>query len=387
MSTLRIRVVVVGISTAGIRAAKTVAELSKKGFPNLQVTLIDKNDFHYHIIGAPRAMVDAEFGKKLLFPLKDLLKDCELDPEYPRHRFIKAALEAVNSDNTLKLSTGEIIPFDYLVLSTGTMGPHPSKLRSSSYEDAERELHRLHDEIGKAKSVLIIGGGPVGVETAGEIATTYPSKKVTLVHQGTRLLPANIKSGVGEGAATKLRKAGVKVVLKETIEIPPGVEFNNVVRSLGMRSAEGNWYDSDLQILATGSWPLTDYMSALESQTATKLRDGNGWIKIKPTLQLDSEWFPHIFVAGDANNHPYTAKYAIKAAQQGNTAGENIIKLIHAEFTDYSYQGGRAGRSMELKEWKDQFTAILVPVGKDMGVIQMLGMSMGGSGLPNVMER
>ena len=34
-----------------------------------------------------------------------------------------------------------------------------------------------------ANSVLIIGGGPVGVELAGEIAVDFPTKKVMTIHK------------------------------------------------------------------------------------------------------------------------------------------------------------------------------------------------------------
>jgi NADH dehydrogenase FAD-containing subunit len=41
-------------------------------------------------------------------------------------------------------------------------------------EDAENK------KIVAAQSILIIGGGPVGVELAGEIVVDYPDKKVRI---------------------------------------------------------------------------------------------------------------------------------------------------------------------------------------------------------------
>ena len=38
----------------------------------------------------------------------------------------------------------------------------------------------LTEEIKKAKSVIIVGGGAVGVELAGEIATDYPGEKTVI---------------------------------------------------------------------------------------------------------------------------------------------------------------------------------------------------------------
>ena len=48
--------------------------------------------------------------------------------------------------------------------------------------------HYCKFQLEKSESVLIVGGGAVGVELAGEIAETYPDKKVTLVHSGTTLV-------------------------------------------------------------------------------------------------------------------------------------------------------------------------------------------------------
>ncbi|KAK6936264.1 FAD/NAD(P)-binding domain, partial [Dillenia turbinata] len=42
--------------------------------------------------------------------------------------------------------------------------------------------------LNQLNSILILGGGPTGVELAGERAVDFPDKKVTLVHSGSRLL-------------------------------------------------------------------------------------------------------------------------------------------------------------------------------------------------------
>ncbi|KAI8318970.1 FAD/NAD(P)-binding domain-containing protein, partial [Martensiomyces pterosporus] len=292
-------VVVVGISAAGIRAAKTIAEFAKGGYPNLHITMIDKNEYHYHAIGAPRALVDKEFGTTLLFPLKNLLTSFEANRASPKHTFLQASLTAVNANNTITVSTGETIRFNYLVLATGTTSSLPAKLQGSTTEDAAACLHKVHDAVKEAKSILIIGGGAVGVESAGEIATNYPDKKVTLVHAADRLLPANFQKGLSNGAVDKLGKVGVKVVLNEKVVLPEGVQFDHQVRPLTLQSKSGSTYESDLQILATGGRPSAQYIESLETEAGAELRDGNGAIKVRATLQLDSDKFPNIFVPGD----------------------------------------------------------------------------------------
>ena len=39
-----------------------------------------------------------------------------------------------------------------------------------------------HESLSSAASVLVIGGGTVGVEFAGEIASAFPNKDITLAH-------------------------------------------------------------------------------------------------------------------------------------------------------------------------------------------------------------
>ncbi|KAJ2433043.1 hypothetical protein GGF42_009469, partial [Coemansia sp. RSA 2424] len=114
MSAREIHVVIVGVSVAGIKVAKTVATLSKAGYPNLRMTLIDRNAYAYHAIGAPRGIVDQEFGQKLVFPLATLLSTQEVDPLHPRHTFIQATLTSVTTNNTIYLSNGQSLTYDYL---------------------------------------------------------------------------------------------------------------------------------------------------------------------------------------------------------------------------------------------------------------------------------
>ena len=39
--------------------------------------------------------------------------------------------------------------------------------------------------------MVIVGGGAVGVELAGEIANKYPEKHITIVHSGNALVTSN----------------------------------------------------------------------------------------------------------------------------------------------------------------------------------------------------
>src|SRR4051812_38258350 len=70
---------------------------------------------------------------------------------------------------------------------------------------ADAALH-----IEKAKRIVVIGGGPVGVELTGEIAQKYPDKVITLVHAHDRLMQRHDVS-VAKRAHKWLETKNVKV--------------------------------------------------------------------------------------------------------------------------------------------------------------------------------
>ncbi|KAJ1880280.1 hypothetical protein H4R99_005086 [Coemansia sp. RSA 1722] len=373
MSDREINVVIVGTSIAGMTAAKAVAALSKQGYPNLRVTTIDKNEYYYHAIGAPRAVVDKEFGKQLLLPVKNLLQSFELDPESPKHRFIHASVVSVNKHSVV-LSDGQIIVYDYLVLATGARNKLPAHIQGPTFADAKQQMARVYDNVSKAKNILIVGGGPVGVEIAGEIAYAYKDKSVTLVHGAERLLPPNFKPGLSNGAVHKLERLGVKVVLNEKIDIPKDVLFDCSVRPLSLVGSSGASYSSDLQILTTGITFESDYLHGLETDLKVSLRQPNGSIKVKSTLQLDCDALPNVFVPGDVNSLPAGAKYAVKAKEQATSVGNNLVLMIKQGYDEdnkkmpalLDYTGG-------------EMNMTLVPIGKELGVFQALGIAFGKS--------
>jgi NADH dehydrogenase FAD-containing subunit len=65
-----------------------------------------------------------------------------------------------------------------------------------------------------ADSILIIGGGPVGVELAGEIVVDFPTKKVTLIQSGDRLIDF-LGPKASEKTLKWLQSRNVEVILND----------------------------------------------------------------------------------------------------------------------------------------------------------------------------
>jgi pyruvate/2-oxoglutarate dehydrogenase complex dihydrolipoamide dehydrogenase (E3) component len=81
------------------------------------------------------------------------------------------------------------IPFDYLVLATGTRLTEPAGMRDNEKMASVTYLQNHQNEIKNAKSILIAGGGAVGVQMATDLKEVYPHKEVTVVQSRDVLMP------------------------------------------------------------------------------------------------------------------------------------------------------------------------------------------------------
>lgn len=50
-------------------------------------------------------------------------------------------------------------------------------------------FQNYQNQVKKANSIVIIGGGAVGVQMACDLKEVYPQKEVTLIHSRERLMP------------------------------------------------------------------------------------------------------------------------------------------------------------------------------------------------------
>ena len=318
------RVLIIGGGFAGARVAQ---DLVRAGFNN--VSLLDRKDYFEVTYATLRILVGSEnLAERARMKYADFVKA----------EYIQGEVVSISAHSAMLLD-GRAMDFDYCVVATGssyTTLPLTKSHDATTIEDRFAEFETWHTELESAKDILIIGGGAVGVELAGEIANKYPSKSVTLA-EGTSRLLGELRPKAGRIAKAQLQKLGVEVLLDTMLQ-----------------SDDERLTQADAVYRCLGLTPNTQLM---ESNFPDHL-DENNRIKVDQYLRL--EGVPHMFAIGDCANVP-EGKMGYAGDKQGAAAASNLIRIANGK---------------RLKKYKPSPMMALVPVGPEMGLIQLpLGIS------------
>lgn len=184
-------VVILGAGWAGLPLAH---KLLKYTAPKtaLKVILITPNSNFFWNVAATRGLIPGEIPDEQLF--RPIAPGFD---RYPAGAFelVLGRAEGIDeSANTVKIVTnaGEAqdISYTQLVIATGSRISSGLPLKPIGNDQVTLDAwHALQRRVGDAKSVVVAGAGPTGVEVAGELAAKYGSaKSITLVVSGSKPL-------------------------------------------------------------------------------------------------------------------------------------------------------------------------------------------------------
>ncbi|KAL4941680.1 hypothetical protein BDV06DRAFT_193981 [Aspergillus oleicola] len=324
-------IIVVGGSYVG---KSTAQELARNLPASHRVLLIEPHSHFHHLFAFPRFAILPGHEHKAFIPYTHLFSSVSNSAHAPtRHSVIQArvlsiAPNHVNLDKAWAESSSTTIPFEYLVLATGTRLSEPAGMSDDDKVSSVAYLRRHQDQIKSAKSILIAGGGAVGVQMATDLKEIYPEKSVTVVQSRERLMPQYHErlDGIIRGRFGEL---GVKFITGSRIKVPESGFPSTTpftVRTTTGSELPGKY---DFVILATGQTPNNDLINSLpispSNTTGSLINPSNGFIRIKPTMQFADEAYPHLFAVGDIADTGLR-----KAARPGNAQAQTVVKNIMA---------------------------------------------------------
>ncbi|MFZ6053324.1 NAD(P)/FAD-dependent oxidoreductase [Halocola ammonii] len=364
------RVVIVGGGFAGLNLAKQF-----KG-KDVQVVMFDKNNYHTF---QPLLYQVATAGLEpdsIAYPHRNIFKN------HRNFTFRMAEVLGVKPKENQVVTNIGVLDYDYLVLCTGSITnffgqkqieeesmpmksvPEALNIRSLILQNFEAAL--LTEDLKERESlmnIVIVGGGPTGVELAGALAELkkhvlpkdYPDldlrqMKINLVEGAGQLLPP-----MSEEASAKAKK-----YLKD---LGVNIWLNTMITDYDGKRATANQGKPFLS--QTLIWAAGVKGSTVQGIPADSIVKGN---RVEVDRYSRVKGSENIYCIGDLafmktekfpEGHPQLAQVAI---QQGKRLGKNILLSLKGkepiEF-EYSDPGSMAtiGRNkavVDLPNWKFQ---------------------------------
>ncbi|MGI5256016.1 NAD(P)/FAD-dependent oxidoreductase [Streptomyces angustmyceticus] len=315
------RIVVVGASLAGLRAAEALRD---QGFDG-ELTLIGDE---------PHAPYDRP-------PLSKAVLSGWLSTDHtvlPRARDIGArwllGTPATGVDphtRQVSLADGRAVPYDRLLIATGTRSrPWPERQGGTLHgvhvlrtrDDADRLRAALAAAPGR---VLVIGAGFTG----GEVASVCRDLglDVTVTQRGDTPLGSALGGVIGGAAARWYRDAGVDLRLGTTVRTLEGDAHGALRRAV---LSDGSVVEAEVAVVAAGALANTEWLTG-----SGLAADGRGVVCDESCRALADDGTPlaDVFVAGDVARwpHPLYPGQLLRldhwdnAVAQARTAAHNMV--------------------------------------------------------------
>ncbi|KAF8846044.1 FAD/NAD(P)-binding domain-containing protein [Paxillus ammoniavirescens] len=323
MSTKR-NIVIVGAGFAGTSIAASLS--AKLDAAKYNLILINSRPYAIPLPASARLVVSSssKLEDSVFVPLDKLFKNGNGQNKVG---IVKTIEEKKNGKGgTVVLESGERVPFEILVIASGSKWQGPLDLPEHE-SDVLPHVNAWREKFAKATHVVLAGGGAVGIELAGELKDEYPKTRVTIVQGGKQLLNATHPDSFRAGLEQRLRARGVEILFNEYIDDIP--EMGN----LGVTTRSGTQIPTaDLVVSTRGPSPNTAFVASLGSSALS----GSGYIKVKPTLQLLNN--PYIFAAGDVIDWA-EQKQAAKTKGHAAVVAANVLTLLEDKGASSVYGG------------------------------------------------
>jgi len=330
------RVVIVGAGFGGLACARKLVEHA-----NIHVTLVDRNPYQ---LFAPLLYQVATGGlpeDDIAYPVRAAIPGVD----FVRGDVLKVNPEAKN----LRLADGTVIAWDELVLAVGSVGTtfgitgvseHALQMKDIPQARAiRRRLLQTYEDVQfgrkpkEALRVVVVGGGPTGVEVSGAVAELqrgmarefpdiHEHATVTLVEAAPRILmPFTDKSSAH--AKRELEELGVRVLVDSAVDRMYPTDVH-------LKSGE---------VLTAGTIVWAAGVAAPEQWAELGTTDRSNRLEVSPTLQLhDDVWvigdMAHV-KGKDGRPLPMVASVAM---QQGRYCAAAIVTQLKGEKVEpFSY--------------------------------------------------
>jgi NADH dehydrogenase FAD-containing subunit len=313
------KVIIVGGGFCGALVAKKLEK-----FKNISTTLIDKKTYFEYQPSLPKVIYKPSYILKIRKQYSSFLKNTNIIVEQIK-KVSKNYIETTKSK----------ISYDILVVSTGIEYPIFLKnkknvhILKNGYESLE-----ISKKIKNSSHVLIVGGGVIGTEVAGEIVEKFPNINLTIIHSQNKFLN-RLPIDASEYVLSYFIKNGVDIIFEDkVIENKKGVFITK----------KGREISADLCIWCAGIKYNPYFMKNFSNVCFSK----RNALNVNDYLQLKG--IKNIFIGGDLTSI-IEEKTARKSELHAKIIVKNIKNKLHKKPL-IAYRTGTSPMVISLGDWR-----------------------------------
>jgi NADH:ubiquinone reductase (H+-translocating) len=335
MTTSSQSVLILGCGFGGLWAAQGLRKAP------VEVTVVDRTNHHLFSPLLYQVATGGLSAPSIAAPIRHILANQR------NTAVLMAEVREINKlERFVTLEDGSRVRYDYLIVATGAAhsyfgrndwAPYAPGLKTledaleirrrmlTAFERAERES----DPVRRAQwlTFVVIGGGPTGVELAGQFAEIA---RHTLKGEFRRIDPHSARVVLVEGANRILNAYPPDLSMKAQLQLERLGVTTWVGKMVTHVDAEGVSLGSDRISAKTVVWAAGVAASPLVRTLDAPL-DRAGRVKVEPDLSLPGH--PEIFVIGDLASLQGVPGIAPAAKQMGKLTAQNIRRLLQGKKT------------------------------------------------------
>jgi ferredoxin-nitrate reductase len=239
-------------------------------------------------------------------------------PAWYRERGVRLALgeRAAVIDTAQRhvlLESGEHMPYDKLVIATGSQVASPPvlglQLEGVVRLRTEPEMVRIREAADAGASVCVVGGGLLGIEAAA--ALRERGANVSIIHAGPRLMERQLDRGSARWLQRWIEQLGIDVHTDARCE----EIIAHDGRARGIRMAGDKVLPADLVVLATGITP------SISVAARAGIRTDRG-IVVDDAMRTSA---PDVWAVGECAQHDGTVYGTwLPIAEQAKVCGADL---------------------------------------------------------------
>ena len=335
----KVKVVIIGAGFGGLDAAKALRKC-----PQVDVVVIDRHPYQLFSPLLYQVATGALPEDDIAYPVRAAI---------PGVTFIRGDVVRVDPQaHRIRMYDGSDVTYDQLIIATGSVGTtfgipgveeHALQMKDiAEAREIKRSLLITYEDVQEGRlsrdalRVVVVGGGPTGVEISGAVAELQASMKreypeiagrasVTLVEAGPRLLPSFSEASSAH-AKEELEQLGVVVKLDAAVD-------RMYANDVHLKSGE---------ILIAGTIVWAAGVAAPEQWSQLGAAGPSRRLVVDDLLRLPG--VPDVWVIGDtaaftpAGADTPLPMVAPVAMQMGRHVARNIMSLIDGtEMSSFRY--------------------------------------------------